>query len=48
MRNGKELSDLELFIGEDGLLSIYHNDQECEITGCKSNIFGDGLVGRPK
>ena len=48
MKDRKELSDLELFIGKDGLLSIYHNDQECEVIGCKSHIFGDALVGIPK
>ena len=30
----------QMFIsGEDGLLTAYHNDDECEITGGSSNIF---------
>ena len=38
----------EIFIGEDGLLSIYHNNHECEITGALSTVFGDSLVGKQK
>jgi hypothetical protein len=41
-KNGEELS--ELFIsGDDGLLSFYHGDDECEVTGLGENVFGLGL-----
>jgi len=46
--NGQELSELQLFIGNDGLLSLFHNHQECEVIGGNTNIFGDTLVGKLK
>jgi hypothetical protein len=36
--NGDELS--LLFIAEDNLLSIFANDDECEVKGIGQNIFG--------
>lgn len=48
MRNGQELSELGLFIGDDGKLSIFHDDHECEVTGVVSNVFGESLIGKVK
>ena len=39
--NGEELS--ELFIADDGLLSMWAYDDECEVTGLGENVFGYGL-----
>lgn len=44
--NGQELSDM--FIGEDGILSVYFKDEECEVTGFMSTIFADSFVVKPK
>lgn len=46
MKNEQELS--EIFIGEDGLLSIFHNDHECEVVGGNSDIFCDSFIGKQK
>ena len=37
--DGQELSDL--FIGEDGKLSVYYKDDECEVVGFVTTIFCD-------
>lgn len=35
--NGEELSDM--FIGEDGILSVFIEENECEVVGFASTIF---------
>jgi len=35
---GQELSNV--FIGEDGLFSVFMNNDEYEVIGIQSNIFG--------
>ena len=40
--NGEPLSDI--FIGEDGILSVYHQDNECEVIGFTSNVLFDAFV----
>jgi hypothetical protein len=37
-----------MFIGEDGKLSVYFNDEECEIAGFTSTIFQNLFVVKPK
>lgn len=39
--NGEPLS--EMFIGEDGLLSVFLGDDECEVVGYISTIFSDAF-----
>ncbi|MHA1988513.1 MAG: hypothetical protein ACW98D_17925 [Promethearchaeota archaeon] len=47
--NGQELSDNELFIADDGKLSLYNGDTECEIVALSDNIFfGLILLSRAK
>ena len=43
---GIELS--QMFIGEDGTLSIFLQDDECEIVGAISTRFGDGFNCKAK
>ena len=43
---GQELS--QLFIGEDGLLSVFLNDNECEVVGFECNIFMEGFTCKEK
>ena len=43
---GQELS--QLFIGEDGLLSVFFNDNEHEVIGFNSSIFGDSFMAKEK
>lgn len=43
---GKELS--QLFIGEDGLLSAFVNDDECEIIGFQTTIFFEAFLIKVK
>lgn len=35
--NGQELSDI--FVGNDGVLSVYFKDSECEVMGFMTVIF---------
>lgn len=44
--NGQELSDI--FIAEDDTLTVYFNEDEAEITGGKSDCFGDALLVKIK
>ncbi len=37
--NGEELSDM--FIGEDGTLSVFVDVDECEVVGFASTVFSD-------
>lgn len=37
--DGQELSDI--FIGEDGTLSVFFNEDECEIVGFITTMFFD-------
>jgi hypothetical protein len=37
--NGQELA--EMFVAEDGRLSIYHKDEECEVVGFESTVHAD-------
>jgi len=47
MQNGQELS--EMFIGDDGLLSVFNDEHECEIIAIRYNIFfGEILIGKVK
>jgi hypothetical protein len=41
-KGSKELS--ELFIDEHGRLSVWIDDNECEVIGFQSNIFADGFL----
>jgi hypothetical protein len=40
--SGLELS--LMFVGEDGTLTAFLNNKECEIVGGMSTPFGDGMV----
>jgi len=40
-KDGQELS--EMFIGEDGVLSIFLEDDECEVVGFISTLFCDAF-----
>lgn len=44
--NGEELS--EMFIGEDGLVSIFYNDDEAEVIGGRTDVFGDAMIVKIK
>lgn len=44
--NGEELG--EMFIGEDGILSVYFQDQECEVVGYMETIHMDAFAVKPK
>lgn len=44
--NGEELS--EMFIGEDGLASIFYNDDEAEVIGGRTDVFGDAMIVKIK
>lgn len=47
MRNEQELS--ELFIGDDGLLSVFNQEHECEVIAIQHNMFfGEILIGKVK
>jgi len=37
-----------MFIGEDGTLSMFLNNDECQIVGGISTIFGDGWSATKK
>lgn len=43
---GQELS--QLFIGEDGLLSVFLNDNEHEVIGFQSSIFIEAFACKEK
>ena len=43
---GQELS--QLFIGEDGLLSVFLNDEEHEVIGFQSSIFIEAFACKEK
>jgi len=43
---GKELS--AMFIGDDGILSVFINDEECEVIGSKSTVFFDAFNCKTK
>jgi len=34
----------QMFISDDGTLTIYLKDKECEVVGGMSIPFGDGMV----
>lgn len=45
----KQSNEIPLFIGEDGKLTAFYNDLECEIIGARTNIYkGDGWMGKAK
>ena len=43
---GVELSNL--FVGEDGLLTLWSSEHEAEIVGAITTPFGDGWIGKIK
>ena len=45
-KNSKQLS--ELFIDEHGRLSVWIDDNECEVIGFHSNVFMDAFTCKGK
>ena len=43
---GLELSNM--FISDDGTLTVYLKDKECEVVGGMSTPFGDGMIAIEK
>ena len=38
----------EMFISDDGLMSVFFNDDECEVTGYMFTIFADAFLCKIK
>jgi hypothetical protein len=44
----KKPKELPLFIGEDGKLTVFYNNLECEVIGARTTIFCDSWMGTVK